>query len=92
MTVRTIQGGEGAAQLAQAKLKAARAGEDTSPQAALAEHGEHAGEGDPNLQISAYKPGFRPADRKLAVRSGKEAFCLANTDAIDYTIPNHGLD
>ncbi|MBG0563947.1 lysyl oxidase family protein [Actinoplanes aureus] len=26
------------------------------------------------------------ADQKLAVRSGKEAFCLANTDAVDYTI------
>jgi hypothetical protein len=28
------------------------------------------------------------ADQKLAVASGKEAFCLANTDAVDYTIPN----
>ena len=28
------------------------------------------------------------ADQKLAVRSGKEAFCLANTDAVDYTVPN----
>jgi hypothetical protein len=28
------------------------------------------------------------ADQKLAVRSGKEAFCLANTDAVDYTLPN----
>ncbi|HWS38733.1 MAG TPA: lysyl oxidase family protein [Actinoplanes sp.] len=27
------------------------------------------------------------ADKKFAVRSGKEAFCLANTDAVDYTIP-----
>jgi len=26
--------------------------------------------------------------KKLAVRSGKEAFCLANTDAVDYTVPN----
>jgi hypothetical protein len=26
--------------------------------------------------------------KKLSVRSGKEAFCLANTDAVDYTIPN----
>jgi lysyl oxidase len=26
--------------------------------------------------------------QKLAVRSGKEAFCLANTDAVDYTLPN----
>ncbi|MGI5483647.1 lysyl oxidase family protein [Streptomyces lavendofoliae] len=28
------------------------------------------------------------ADRKVAVRSGKEAFCLANTDAVDYTVKN----
>ncbi|MFC7829003.1 lysyl oxidase family protein [Streptomyces sp. NPDC057375] len=28
------------------------------------------------------------ADQKEAVRSGKEAFCLANTDAIDYTVKN----
>lgn len=28
------------------------------------------------------------ADKKVAVISGKEAFCLANTDAVDYTIPN----
>jgi hypothetical protein len=28
------------------------------------------------------------ADSKLAVKSGKEAFCLANTDAVDYTLPN----
>ncbi|MDQ7905712.1 lysyl oxidase family protein [Phytohabitans sp. ZYX-F-186] len=27
------------------------------------------------------------ADRTVALRSGKEAFCLANTDAIDYTLP-----
>ncbi|WP_127500546.1 lysyl oxidase family protein [Actinoplanes solisilvae] len=26
--------------------------------------------------------------QKLSVRSGKEAFCLANTDAVDFTIPN----
>ncbi|MER6915124.1 lysyl oxidase family protein [Streptomyces sp. NPDC000594] len=26
------------------------------------------------------------ADKKEAVRSGKEAFCLANTDAVDYTV------
>lgn len=26
------------------------------------------------------------AGQKLAVRSGKEAFCLANTDAVDYTV------
>ncbi|WP_330466859.1 lysyl oxidase family protein [Streptomyces longwoodensis] len=28
------------------------------------------------------------ADRTRQVRSGKEAFCLANTDAIDYTVRN----
>jgi hypothetical protein len=28
------------------------------------------------------------ADRKEAVRSGKEAFCLANTDVVDYTVKN----
>ncbi|HEU4426137.1 MAG TPA: lysyl oxidase family protein [Pilimelia sp.] len=28
------------------------------------------------------------ASKQLAVRSGKEAFCLANTDAIDYTLPH----
>ncbi|MGH3362781.1 MAG: lysyl oxidase family protein, partial [Nocardioides sp.] len=27
------------------------------------------------------------ADQKESVRSGKEAFCLANTDAVDYTVP-----
>ena len=27
------------------------------------------------------------ATQKLAVRSGKEAFCLANTDPVDYTVP-----
>lgn len=27
------------------------------------------------------------SSQTLAVRSGKEAFCLANTDAVDYTIP-----
>jgi hypothetical protein len=28
------------------------------------------------------------ADKKLVVNSSKEAFCLANTDAVDYTLPN----
>ncbi|MGP3980646.1 lysyl oxidase family protein [Streptomyces sp. KR80] len=28
------------------------------------------------------------ADQKEVVRSGKEAFCLANTDAVDYTVKN----
>ncbi|MET1005692.1 MAG: lysyl oxidase family protein, partial [Propionibacteriaceae bacterium] len=27
-------------------------------------------------------------DKKLVVRSQKEAFCLANTDAVDYTVPD----
>jgi hypothetical protein len=27
------------------------------------------------------------ASQQVAVRSGKEAFCLANTDAVDYTLP-----
>jgi hypothetical protein len=27
------------------------------------------------------------ASLQLAVRSGKEAFCLANTEAVDYTLP-----
>ena len=189
----------GAAALAEARTKAARAGESGSDAALLAEHGDHGGQGDPGLQVSAYKPAFRPpakrpatikaapkagprpdlrslpawgislsqedgkwyvnfgatvwnagtspllvdgfrrtgtelmdayqyffdaggkevgsvaagtmewdareghrhwhftdfarynllaADAKLAVKSGKEAFCLANTDAVDYTVPN----
>jgi hypothetical protein len=28
------------------------------------------------------------ADKQLAVRSGKESFCLANTDGVDYTMPD----
>ncbi|MFF3403468.1 lysyl oxidase family protein [Streptomyces sp. NPDC002659] len=32
------------------------------------------------------------ADQKEAVRSGKEAFCLANTDAVDYTVKNANWD
>jgi hypothetical protein len=198
--VETIDEGKGAAEAVKAKVEAAQQGENTAEAAAVAEHGDHAGQGDPKLQISAYKPGFRPpakkpqavkassiakgprpdlrslpawgislsqeedrtyvafgatvwnggtspllvdgfrktgtdlmdayqyffdakgkevgsaaagtmewdareghrhwhftdfaqynllaADKKLAVRSGKEAFCLANTDAVDYTIPN----
>ncbi|MEU8235777.1 lysyl oxidase family protein [Actinoplanes sp. NPDC048967] len=201
VTVKTIDRGEDAAAAAKARVKAAQAGDDPAEAAALAEHGEHAGQGDEDLQISAYKPGFRPpakrpravkasaiakgprpdlrslpasgislsqeedkkwyvnfgatvwnagtspllvdgfrqtgtermdayqyffdakgkevgsvaagtmewdpreghrhwhftdfarysllkADKKVAVRSGKEAFCLANTDAVDYTIPS----
>ncbi|MFI5935592.1 lysyl oxidase family protein [Actinoplanes sp. NPDC051494] len=197
--VDVIEDKRGAA-VAEAQVKAARAGSRTSPETAVAEHGEHGGQGDASQQVSAYKPGFRPpakapkavartavakgprpdlkslpawgislsqedgksfvdfgatvwnagtspllvdgfrrtgtelmdayqyffdangkevgsveagtmewdareghrhwhftdfaqynllaADKKLAVRSGKEAFCLANTDAVDYTIPN----
>ncbi|MFI7546393.1 lysyl oxidase family protein [Actinoplanes sp. NPDC049599] len=202
VTVKTIVEDGDAAAAAVARIKAARAGDDTAEAAAVAEHGEHGGQGDADLQISAYKPEFRPpakkpkavkastiakgprpdlrslpawgislsqeeddkkwyvnfgatvwnggsspllvdgfrrtgtelmdayqyffdakgkevgsaaagtmewdareghrhwhftdfaqysllkADKKLAVRSGKEAFCLANTDAVDYTIPN----
>ncbi|MEU7908674.1 lysyl oxidase family protein [Actinoplanes sp. NPDC049118] len=198
--VETVEEGTRAAEAGAAKVKAARVGDDTAESAAVAEHGEHAGEGDPKLQISAYKPEFRPpakkpkavkaasipkgprpdlrslpawgislsqdegkqyvnfgatvwnggtspllvdgfrqtgtelmdayqyffdakgkevgsvaagtmewdareghrhwhftdfaqynllsSDKKQAVRSGKEAFCLVNTDAVDYTIPN----
>lgn len=198
--VETVDEGRSAAEAGRAKVKAAQAGENTAEAAAVAEHGEHAGQGDAGRQISAYKPDFRPpakrpkavkassiargprpdlrslpawgislsqedgksfvnfgatvwnggtspllvdgfrrtgtelmdayqyffdakgkevgsaaagtmqwdareghrhwhftdfaqynllaADKKLAVRSGKEAFCLANTDAVDYTIPN----
>jgi hypothetical protein len=32
------------------------------------------------------------ADRNAVVRSKKEAFCLANTDAIDYTVPGAELE
>lgn len=199
LTVQTVDEGGRGAEVARARAEAAKAGDDTAERAAVAEHGEHAGQGDPKLQISAYKPGFRPpakapkavqkaslargprpdlrslpawgislsqqegksfvnfgatvwnagnspllvdgfrrtgtelmdayqyffdadgkevgsveagtmewdpreghrhwhftdfaqynllgADKKLAVRSGKEAFCLANTDAVDYTVP-----
>ncbi len=198
--VTTVNRGDEEEAAALAKIKAVRAGDDPAEAAAVAEHGEHAGQGDPELQISAYRPGFRPpakrpravqasriakgprpdlrslpawgislsrkgsrtyvdfgatvwnggtspllvdgfrrtgtglmdayqyffdakgkevgsvaagtmewdardghrhwhftdfaqynllaADQKLAVRSGKEAFCLVNTDAVDYTLPN----
>ena len=198
--VETVREDEQGAEVAQARVKAAQAGADTSVKAATAEHGEHAGQGDASRQVAAYDPNFRPpakapkavkaasipkgprpdlrslpawgislsqedgkafvnfgatvwnagtspllvdgfrrtgtelmdayqyffdakgkevgsveagtmewdareghrhwhftdfaqynllaSDQKLAVRSGKEAFCLANTDAVDYTIPN----
>jgi len=197
-TIKVVDEEETAAAVAQ--IEAARAGDNPAQAAAVAEHGEHASQGDPELQISAYKPGFRPpakkpkavkaasiakgprpdlrslpawrislsqegpksyvnfgatvwnagtspllvdgfrrtgtdlmdayqyffdakgkevgsvaagtmewdardghrhwhftdfaqyrllkADKKVAVRSGKEAFCLVNTDAVDYTIPS----
>ncbi|GIM63622.1 hypothetical protein Aau02nite_05220 [Amorphoplanes auranticolor] len=201
VTVKTIDRGDDAAAAAGARVKALRSGDDPAAAAAAAEHGEHAGQGEEDLQISAYKPEFRPpakrprtvkaatipkgprpdlrslpasgitlsqeedkkwyvnfgatvwnggtspllvdgfrrtgtelmdayqyffdakgkevgsvaagtmewdardghrhwhftdfaqysllkADKKVAVRSGKEAFCLVNTDAVDYTIPN----
>ncbi|GAA3336859.1 hypothetical protein GCM10020358_11020 [Amorphoplanes nipponensis] len=199
VTVKTVDDGKDE-EAAVARIRAARAGDDTAEAAAVAEHGEHAGQGDESRQVSAYRPGFRPpakrpktvkasavakgprpdlrslpawgislsqedkkwyvnfgatvwnggsspllvdgfrrtgtermdayqyffdakgkevgsvaagtmewdareghrhwhftdfaqynllkADKKVAVRSGKEAFCLANTDAVDYTIPN----
>jgi hypothetical protein len=200
VTVEEQDRGDGGVAAAAAKVKATQLGEDTTEAAAVAEHGEHGGQGDESLQVSAYKPEFRPpakkpkavkatripkgprpdlrslpawgislsqedekwfvnfgatvwnggtspllvdgfrqtgtelmdayqyffdangkevgsveagtmewdareghrhwhftdfaqynllaADQKLAVRSGKEAFCLANTDAVDYTLPN----
>ncbi|WP_067496188.1 lysyl oxidase family protein [Actinoplanes sp. TFC3] len=200
LTIVDVEEGKQGAGVAEARIKAARVGADTTPEAAVAEHGDHGGQGDANLQVSAYKPGFRPpakapkavkassiargprpdlrslpawgislsqdgeksyvnfgatvwnagtspllvdgfrrtgtelmdayqyffdangkevgsveagtmewdpreghrhwhftdfaqynllsADKKLAVRSGKEAFCLANTDQVDYTVKN----
>jgi Lysyl oxidase len=199
LTVIDVSPDAGSAALAEARTKAARSGESGSDAALLAEHGDHGGQGDPRLQVSAYKPEFRPparrpatvkaapksgprpdlrslpawgislsqeegkwyvnfgatvwnagtspllvdgfrrtgtelmdayqyffdasgkevgsvpagtmewdpreghrhwhftdfarynllaADKKLAVKSGKEAFCLANTDAVDYTLPH----
>ncbi|GAA2292285.1 lysyl oxidase family protein [Streptomyces atrovirens] len=38
------------------------------------------------LDFASYR--LLTADRKETVRSGKEAFCLANTDAVDYTVKN----
>ncbi|MGA5301408.1 lysyl oxidase family protein [Nucisporomicrobium flavum] len=200
LTVETVREDERGIETAKARVKAAKAGDDTSAKVAAAQHGEHAGQGDKALQVAAYDPAFRPpakapramklssiasgprpdlrslpawgismseedgktfvnfgatvwnagtspllvdgfrrtgtelmdayqyffdakgkevgsvaagtmewdareghrhwhftdfaqynllgADKKLAVRSGKEAFCLANTDSVDYTIPN----
>jgi hypothetical protein len=199
LTVIDVSPDAGSAALAEARTKAVRSGESGSDAALLAEHGDHGGQGDPSLQVSAYKPEFRPparrpatvkaapksgprpdlrslpawgislsqeegkwyvnfgatvwnagtspllvdgfrrtgtelmdayqyffdasgkevgsvpagtmewdpreghrhwhftdfarynllaADSRLAVKSGKEAFCLANTDAVDYTLPN----
>lgn len=200
VTVRDETGDPVATKAAAARVKAAGLGEAMPEKAAVAAHGEHAGQGDEGVQVSAYQPEFRPpakkpkavkaasipkgprpdlrslpawgislsqedekwfvnfgatvwnggtspllvdgfrqtgtelmdayqyffdasgkevgsveagtmewdareghrhwhftdfaqynllgADQKLAVRSGKEAFCLANTDAVDYTVPN----
>ncbi|MFD7687873.1 lysyl oxidase family protein [Streptomyces sp. NPDC059781] len=38
------------------------------------------------LDFASYR--LLTADQKETVRSGKEAFCLANTDAVDYTVKN----
>ncbi|BFO16130.1 hypothetical protein SHKM778_25180 [Streptomyces sp. KM77-8] len=38
------------------------------------------------LDFASYR--LLSADQKETVRSGKEAFCLANTDAVDYTVKN----
>ncbi|AZM59526.1 MULTISPECIES: lysyl oxidase family protein [unclassified Streptomyces] len=38
------------------------------------------------LDFASYR--LLSADKKETVRSGKEAFCLANTDAVDYTVKN----
>ncbi|MEV5936425.1 lysyl oxidase family protein [Streptomyces sp. NPDC052079] len=38
------------------------------------------------LDFASYR--LLTADKKETVRSGKEAFCLANTDAVDYTVKN----
>jgi hypothetical protein len=68
--VKTIKEDEQGVEAAKAKIKAARAGDDPAAAAAVAEHGEHAGEGDPSLQISAYQPEFRPPAKKpKAVRA-----------------------
>jgi hypothetical protein len=73
LKVETIDRGENA-EAVKAKVKAARVGADTAEAAAVAEHGEHASQGDPELQISAYKPGFRPpAKRPKAVKAASIA-------------------
>jgi hypothetical protein len=200
LTVVDVADDEKGAAVASARVKAARAGANPAPSLAVAEHGEHGGQGNAKMQVSAYQPSLRPpakapkaveasslakgprpdlrslpawgislsqdgdksyvnfgatvwnagtspllvdgfrrtgtelmdayqyffdangkevgsveagtmewdpreghrhwhftdfaqynllaADKKLAVRSGKEAFCLANTDAVDYTVTN----
>nr|BFE76494.1 hypothetical protein GCM10020092_097950 [Actinoplanes digitatis] len=67
--VETIDEGQGARSAKapesfKAKAKAARAGDDPNQAAAVAEHSEHAGQGDESRQISAYKPEFRPPTKK----------------------------
>ncbi|MBB4766414.1 lysyl oxidase family protein [Amorphoplanes digitatis] len=67
--VETIDEGQGARSAKapesfKAKAKAARAGDDPNQAAAVAEHSEHAGQGDESRQISAYKPEFRPPAKK----------------------------
>ena len=56
------------------RSKATQLGEDTTEAAAVAEHGEHGGQGDASLQVSAYKPGFRPPAKKpKAVKAARIA-------------------
>ena len=68
--VETVDEGKSAIAAGKAKVEAAREGTDTAAAVAVAEHGEHAAEGDPDQQVSAYKPEFRPpARRPKAVRA-----------------------
>ena len=69
LKVRTVEGGKGREAVA-AKAKAAQQGENTAEAVAVAEHGEHGGQGDADLQVSAYAPEFRPPAKKpKAVRA-----------------------
>jgi hypothetical protein len=63
LKVRTVSD-EKAEEAVAAKVKAAQEGENTAEAVAVAEHGEHGGEGEAGLQVSAYKPEFRPPAKK----------------------------
>jgi hypothetical protein len=62
LKVQTVDRGKGEA--VAAKALAARQGEDTAEAVAVADHAEHASQGDENSQLSAYKPEFRPPAKK----------------------------